>query len=57
MSAKRVTGDWKSQVIKSGAQSASYMWSFKFFRAHLLFVLNAIFAGPLKENEQRQKMA
>ena len=29
----------------------------KFFRAHLLFVLNVIFAGPLKENEQRQKMA
>ena len=54
MSAK--CGDWKSQVIKSGAQSASYMWSLKFFRAHLLFVLNVIFAEPLKENEQRQKM-
>ena len=48
--------DWKSQVIKSGAQSARNMWSFKFFRAHSLFVLNVIFAGLLKENEQRQKM-
>ena len=47
--------DWKSQVIKSGAQSARNMWSFKLFRAHSLFVLNVIFAGPLKENEQRQK--
>ena len=43
--------------IKSDAQSASYMWSFKFFRAHLLFVLNLVIAEPLKENEQRQKMA
>ena len=42
---------------KNGAQSASYLWSGKFFRAHLLFVLNVIFAGPLKENEQRKKMA
>ena len=47
-SAKCGGRDGKSQVIKSGAQSASYMWSFKFFRAHLLFVLNVIFAGPLK---------
>ena len=47
-------GDWKSKVIKSGAQSASYMWSFKFFRAHFT-LLNMIFAGPLKENEQRKK--
>ena len=25
--------------------------------AHVLFVLNGIFAGPLKENEKREKMA
>ena len=42
-------GNVKSQIIKSGAQSVSYLWSFKFFRAHLLFVLT------LKENEQREK--
>ena len=27
----------------------------KFFRAHLLSALNVFLAGPLKENEQRQK--
>ena len=50
-------GDSKSQVIKGGAQSASYLWSFKFFRAQLLFVLNVIFAGPIKEHEKREKFA
>ena len=34
------------QVLKTDAQSASYLWSGKFFLAHLLFVLNVIFAGP-----------
>ena len=36
-----------------GAQSASYVWSGEFFRAHLLFVLNVIFAGLRKK--QRKK--
>ena len=48
-------GDSKSQVIENGAQSAKYLWSVKLFLTHLLFVLSVIFAGPLKDNEQREK--
>lgn len=47
-------GDSKLPVIKNGAQSVSYLWSVKFFLAYLLFVLNVIFTGFLKENEQRE---
>ena len=42
--------DSKSQAIKNGTQSASYLWSGKFLRPDLLFVLNVIFF-PKREEE------
>ena len=42
-------GDSKSEVIKNGAQLASYLWSYKFLRSHILFVLRVIFLPKRQE--------
>ena len=50
-------GTRNRKLYKKGSQSASYLWSRNFFRAHSLFVFNVIFEGPRKENKQRDQMA